>query len=241
MHSDAPEAMVDPFAWEPDPVVLVSRRPRSIVFPADLLRGEPTAEQVKRWNTPPTDIGQAAHRTDAMMAILPGVNFLGTFTSSWLLRTHDGRMAPQGPPPPDKCAVFYPSSPNGRDLIDGQRSGNRDRETGRLRPDKVRAIVDRVLKYCREHRAPTDLDLWSTMDGFDAPELQALRLSELFRQNSQEAAHAHASVTAAIPHLRRTQEHAAVLGALHDYALRDRAGSAILAACRRWWTAKKLA
>jgi hypothetical protein len=235
--ADAPPP--DPFAWEPDPMVVVSRRNRSIMFPTALLRGPMSVDDIKRYLEPPRDVNAVGNRDEKMLSLHAGVNFIGCRTSTWLLRSADGRGAPVGPPPDDKCALLWPYT-NGHNIVSDSRSGNVDRETGRLRPDRVREAVLRVVEFSRAHRHPTDDDLWTAADGFDAPELQLLRISDIFRQRGQEAAHAHASVLAAIPYLRRTPDVIAVLGALHDYAVRDRAGAGIVAACRTWWAKKKL-
>lgn len=229
-------APADPFAWDPDPVVLVSRRHRALYIPSGVLRGEPTPAQVKAW-TDPAALSTA--RDERHVSLLAGVNFLGAFTSSWLYRLHDGRAAPQGPPPVDSCVLLWPST-NGSDLVTSPRSGNVDRETGRLRPDKVREVVERVLAYHRQHMSGGDENLWAADDGFDAAEFVMMPLSQIFAQASPEAAGAHTTIVQSIRHLRRTREVAAVLGALHDYAVRARNGAAIMAECRAWWTAKKL-
>src|SRR5574338_1579436 len=88
----------DPFAWDPDPMVLVSRRNRVVVVPTDILRGEMSPEQVKRWSTPISEIGQVGSRQERQVAFVAGVNFLGAHTSVWALRgTAESRRAPHGP------------------------------------------------------------------------------------------------------------------------------------------------
>lgn len=223
-------------AWDPDPIVLVSRRDRSLYFPGALLRGDPSSEQIKVWTNPQGRVGE---RDERFLKLTAGVNFLGTLTSSWLYRTFDGRTAPQGPPAVDKCILLYPDT-NGRDALTSPRGGHIDRETGRLIPARVKATIGRVLDYHRKHMSAGDDDLWTTPDGFDAPELVLMPLSQIFAQASPEAAGAHTTTVQSIRFLRRTPAVAATLGALHDYAVRSRAGAAIVGECRQWWTRKKL-
>jgi hypothetical protein len=68
-----------------------------------------------------------------------------------------------------------------------------------------------------------------------------VRLSDVLRQRGDNGQHAHAIATTSVAFLRRTQDVIAHLGALHDYAIRDRAGGAILGACRQWAQRKKVA
>jgi hypothetical protein len=223
----------DPFAWDPDPLVLVSRRGRALYFPGALLRAPATDAQVKTWTATEARTGE---RDEKHVALLAGVNFLGALTSTWALRAVVGHNVPTGAPAPDKCALLWPYT-SGHDRVTGVASGNVDRETGRLRPDRVQAAILRVLEY---HRAHADTEgLWSPQDAFDAPELAIMRLSELFRQASPEASAAHSATIAAIKFARRTPDVTATLGGLHDYAVRAHA-SAIFGECRQWWARKKL-
>lgn len=234
-------ALSDPFEWDRDPVVLVSRRNRVLVFPGALLSRDPTADEVKRWTTP-IDEAHPEARTEPldlkMLSLQAGVNFLGAYTSSWAYRTTDGRAAPQGAPQPHLMTLLWPYT-NGRESVVGPLSGNIDRDVQRVRPDRVRAVLRRVIDYCQAHRAPTDVDLWTTPDGYDAPELQLMPLSEVFSQKG-EGAQAHVTAFNSIRHLRATRDTIATLGGLHDYAVRSRSGQAIMTECRRWWASKKL-
>lgn len=234
-----PETSADPFAWDPDPIVLVSRRPRVLYFPGALALREPTAADIAAWTadrgserpaTPDT-------RQDQQLAISAGVTFLGAYTSSWAYHTTTPGHAPSGPPRPDQMLLVMPFH-EAHAVIDNLRNGYKDRETARLRPEKVRAFFLRVLGYAAKHSVP---HLFTTPDGFDAPELQLLRLSEIFKQNTDNGQQAHAAIINAIPHLRAQRfETITPLGALHDYAIRSKHGRAIMEACRSWAARKKI-
>lgn len=221
------------FAWEADPVVVVSRRPRALYYPADLLRGDATPAQVKAWTDP-----KGGEYERKFLALQAGVNFIGVLTSSWLYKNFDGRSAPQAAPPPDKCILLYPDT-NGRDVLTSPRTGTTDRETGRLIPAKIRAIFERILRFHKAHLSTGDDNLWDAPDGFDAPELMLMPLSEIFAQRGAEAAGAHVTVVQSIKFLRASAG-VETLGALHDYAIRHRSGNAIAGECKAWLTRKKL-
>lgn len=232
----ADELPPDPFAWQPDPVVVVSRRNRVLAYPADLVKGDPTPEQVKRWTNPEA---RAEHRNDKMLALIAGVNFIGCRTSSWAyLHTQQGQQ-PQGPPQDSQQVLVWPQMSQHAD-ISNPRSGNVDRETGRLRPDKVQAIVMRILDYIQARVQP---DLWTTPDGYDAPELMMMPLSQVLQQKGDAGQQAHEVAHKAISgqYLRRMPiEVMTPLGALHDYAMRIRGGAGIVTVCRQWAQRKKV-
>ncbi len=118
----ADELPPDPFAWQPDPVVVVSRRNRVLAYPADLIKGDPTPEQVRRWTNPEA---RAEHRNDKMLALIAGVNFIGCRTSSWAyLHTQQGQQ-PQGPPQDSQQVLVWPQMSQHAD-ISNPRSGNVD-------------------------------------------------------------------------------------------------------------------
>lgn len=75
------EVPTDPFAWDPDPVVLVSRRPRILYFPHVLLQRDATPEEVRRW-AGANDENTAGRRRDEQMFVQAGVTFLGTMMTS---------------------------------------------------------------------------------------------------------------------------------------------------------------
>lgn len=239
MAAEKTAPIADPFAWDPDPVVLVSRRNRVLTFPAALLRGEMSDDAVKRYMDPMRDIGAVGTREEKMLALVAGVNFLGTRTTSWGLLKTQPNHAPTGAPDPNAMITVWPFC-SGHDLVTTKGGPNWDREVGKVLPSGIRAALMRVLDFCRKHRPADASDLWATADGFDAPELSLLKLSEVFRQNTPAGRDAHVSVVNAIPHLRRTPEVLAPLGALHDYAVRDRAGAGIMMACRQWAQRKKV-
>ena len=94
-----------------------------------------------------------------------------------------------------------------------------------------------IVLLASEQSPRRDLDLTELQQKLNAA---LLKLSEVFRQNTAAGRDAHVSVVNAIPHLRRTPEVLAPLGALHDYAVRDRAGAGIMMACRQWAQRKKV-
>src|SRR5690606_36345647 len=146
---------------------------------------------------------------------------------------------PQGAPPVDMRVLLFPDT-NGRDVLTRPSSGNVDRESNRLRPDRIRETIGRVLDYHRKNMSDGDDNLWAADDGYDAPEFVLMPLSQLFAQASPEAAGEHTTIVQSIRVLRRTREIAAIIGALHDYAIRSRSGAAIVGDCRLWWSRKKL-
>lgn len=231
----------DPFAWDPDPVVLVSKRPRRLYFPRLLIDRDPTTDEIKAWTTPPDPLPNGATRPgphlpsvrqDQWIVAQTGVTFLGTFSTSWAdLLTVPGHAPAL---PNMQRAILAQPVTQAQAAIIGN-PANKDHATGRMRPDKVRTIFERVFRYLREHRHPSTPDLWTSVDGYDAPEMMLLPLSELFTQSTAAGQHAHAMVFKSIPHLRRVvHETVAPLGVLHDYAIRSRSGgaSAILGQCR---------
>lgn len=226
----------DPFAWDPDPLVLVSRRPRILYFPRVLATRDATEDDYKRWRS---DSSTTAQRQEEQMAVGAGVTFLGTHTTSWAdLATRPGH-AP-AVPDPARMILVEPFT-RVRDLI--TRAENKDPASGRLLPHKAHAIYLRILRHLQREAKDgrAGVNPWETVDGFDAPDLTLLRLSEVFSQRTDAGQQAHATVTATIRHLRRDRHEVLTpLGALHDYAVRNRAGGAILEECRRWAVAKKV-
>lgn len=220
--TDDDTAHADPFAWDPDPTVLVARKSYRLYFPRPLVERALTEAEA------------ASMKPDQWVAVQAGVTFLGTLSTSWAdLTTIPGHASTV---PDMRRAVLAQPATQAQQTITSPAARNKDAATGRLRPDKVRAIFDRVFSYLKDHRHPTATDLWTSVDGFDAPELVILPLSELFKQNTDRGQQAHAAVFTAIPHLRRVpHETVTPLGVLHDYAIRaSRSGgaTAILGACR---------
>lgn len=229
----------DLFAWDPDPLVLVSRHNRVLPFPAALLRGDMTDEQVRRHFDPPRDIALAGAKEEETLTLIAGVNFLGARTTSWAYLKTAPQGAPSGPPDPNTTVTVWPYC--SRHNVITERGGpNWDRESGKVIPGGIHAALVRILEFSRAHQRPGEVSLWETVDGFDAPELALLRLSEVFRQHTDAGRHANATTIGSVAFLRRTPEVIAHLGALHDYAIRDRAGSGVLAACRSWAQRKKI-
>jgi hypothetical protein len=228
---------VDPFAWDPDPQVLVARRGRILYFPSVLAQRALKDAEVAALRKRQAD---AALMVDPQFAVRPGVNFLGTWCTSWAdLRTTPGH-ASKGPNPSAPLGLLEPYC-KARHLIDVP--ANKDPATGRLLPTKAREAFHRILDHHRtEHKdgVAGALDPWTARNGFDGPDLAVLRLSEIFSQRTEAGQQAHAAILSAIPHLRRTTLDMEHIGALHDYAVRHPGGRAILEACRIWAQRKKL-
>lgn len=230
----------DPFAWDPDPTVLVSRRARILYFPKVLASREATDAERSAWRSQESTI---ILRGEEQLAVGPGVTFLGTWTTSWADR-HTMKGHASATPDASKMLLVEPFT-RVRDLIVNRRE-NKDPASGRLLPHRVQAIYARIIAHlqreARDGRCGA-MNPWETADGFDAPELMLVRLSEVFTQKTEAGQQAAATVLATIPHLRADRhETLTPLGALHDYAVRSRGGGAtsILEACRQWATRKKV-
>lgn len=227
-------AKPDLFAWDPDPVVVVSRRPRVLYFPTDLLLREPTEADVAKWtaDTWPATLNKP-------IAVGAGVTFLGTYTSSWAYLSATPGNAPKGPPHPEKMRLVQPYT-LASSVMSQRGSGNVDPETGRLIPSRVNAALRRVMDFQEKHVSP---HLFTAPDGFDAPEIMLLPLSEVFTQRTERGQQAHTTVLTTIQHLRAVRHEVMTpLGALHDYAMKfkTRAGEPIVNACRAWAARKKI-
>lgn len=239
---DTTEPPFDPWAWDPDPVVVVSRRPRVLYFPPDLLLREPTEADVKRWTSANGSGGGDiawSSTLNKQLALGAGVTFLGAYTSSWAYHTTAPGHAPKGPPPPDKMLLVQPYT-FASATMSAPGSGNVDPETRRLLPHRVHAALRRVLDYHEKHASP---HLFRALDGHDAPEVMVLPLSEVFSQRTERGQQAHTTVLVTIPHLRANRHEVMTpLGALHDYAIKfkTRAGDPIVTACRQWAARKKI-
>lgn len=224
---------VDPFAWSPDPLVVVSRRPRIVYFPEVLLTRGATDAERKAWAA---EGATSQTRGEVQLALNAGVTFLGEFTSAWAYLGTTPGHAPAGAPEEAKRLIVMPYT-NGASLLN--HPGNKDRERQRLRPDRVREAMARILAYMQ---TTPDARLFEAADGYDAPELQVLNLSAIFRQRDEASQQAHATILSAVPHTRNyVRETRIHIGALHDYAIRDRAARPILDACRTWAAKKKVA
>lgn len=235
----APTPPTDPFAWDPDPLVVVSRRGRIVMFPADLLREEPSDEQVKSWTT--WKETRAEERDEKQLVFHPGVNFVACRTSAFHYLHHAANVVAgsTAPPPPDALRTVALAT-TGADLLAGPMSGNLDRDTGKVRPDRLRAAFERVLAFLQTHRAPRSPDLWNPPNGFDAPELMLLPLSEVLTGKTEQGQQAKNIVETTLQSFRRTNDAALIVGALHDYAIRSRPAANIMAECRRWAQRKQV-
>jgi hypothetical protein len=216
----------DPFAWDPDPTVLVSRRSRRFYVPRVLFERDATEAERATWKSRDS---LASQRGDSHVVAQAGLTFLGTLMTSWRDWTAHSSAQVSQVPDMSRAVLLQPIS-QAQETIRGDMR-HKDRATGRLIPSHVRAIFERVFGYVQEVHA----DLWRPMDHDDAPEMLILPLSEVFSQRTDRGQQANAIITAAIPVLRRVQhETVTPVCALHDYAIRARGGgaAAILAACK---------
>lgn len=231
----APAPAQVPYApkWDPDPLVLCSRRSRVIPFPTALLLRAPTAAELAAIDAPP-EAGKV--RDESYLTVLAGVNFLGTWTTAWdpgLHRAASSQAAPRGAPANDRCILVAPYS---RNAVLERRAGFVDRETGILMPEAVHAAWLRVLEWLRgRERAQVEgpagqanVPLFLPEPGFDAPEFVLCRVSEVLSQRTQDGSHGYAHVHAAVEYTKD----GAHLGALHDYAARTTTGWSLALACR---------
>lgn len=219
--------------WDPDPVVLCSRRSRIIPFPTLVLLREPTDADRKALEAPP-ELGKL--RDEGQMAVAAGVNFLGTLTTAWdpaMYRAPSSQAAPKSPPNLDRCLLVAPSS---RNVQLDKRPGFVDHETKLVKPEAVHAAWTRVLNWLRaEEQRQIDgpegranVPLFVAEQGFDAPEFVVCRLSEVLSQRTTTGGHAYQHAQGAIAHAK----HGGQLGALHDYAVRTQTGWTLAVACR---------
>lgn len=222
-----------PDGWDPNPIVLVSKRIRIFSFPQDLLLGPVDAEIRKAWRKPES---RAGDRGEISVTINAGVTFLGNRTSAWALRKIDDpgrapRTASGEPvaPPDNDCVILYPDM-SARDVLRGQEF--RLPETDQLRSGKIHDAMLRVLSYWQEIDAEVVAKgkpgLWKSNHGYDAPELILCRLNELLHQNTPLGQKAYSHVRGSIRTYRETRH----LGALHDYAVRAPASWVLVEDCR---------
>lgn len=223
----APTA-ADPFAWDPDPLVLVSKRARRFHVPRVLFDRDATDAERAAWYRIADDATPTA-RGDTWVTAQAGVTFLGTLMTSWAdhRAQHSGQVA--SVPDMSRAVLVLPISQAQQQIKDNP--ANRDPATGRVKPAAVRTIFERVFGHVEE----TWPALFKAADAYDAPEMMLVRLSEVFAQNTPKGQQANAMITAAIPALRKvTHETVTPLGCLHDYAIRHRGGGAvaIMHACK---------
>lgn len=222
---------VDLFAWEPDPVVVVSRRNRILHFPGALLTGPVSDERRAAWFAPPEglaagSLGLARNQNPHDLEVNYGVTFLGVKTSVWKYRAADDRNTPRGAPPEADRHLVEPVGRQSHNALTG--AAFKDPESGERVPSRIAAAWLRVLAHLRDPRGEASA-LFTPGEAYDAPELVVLPLSEVLRQNTEAGRLAYPLVLDASGRARNL----AHLGALHDYAVRERTAAAIVAACRR--------
>mgnify|MGYP003654407926 CR=1 FL=1 len=218
------ELVRDPWEWQSNPTVLVSKRLRRVQFPRALLAGEASAEQMAKWLAPEC---LSTDRNEVTLNILAGVTFLSTWTSAWALRSIGGAsQAPKGAPAESAMVLVAPSSTS------QEVKGFKDRETGLPHPANQHAAWLRAIAYLRARgkllAEAGDFDMWTADDGAEGPEVQTLPLLDLLQRKTEAGRVAEAATLAAIPWCKDSGH----LGALHDYAIRHSASAGIAIACR---------
>lgn len=235
--------------WDADPLVLVSRRPRVLVFPQSILLREPSKEDAERFAFGAKDQKgesvRAADRQEVTMQVNAGVTFLGSWTTAWkLLNVEDASKAPRDargrpvPPPYDSCVLVYPTT-KARTMFDGPQF--RDPATRAILGHQVSQAFKRVFAWIEMQDLEVSqiqgtVGLWQTPPGYESPELMLIPLKEVFAQKGAKGQWAHASMTASLKWFKDATH----LGALHDYACRMEGGWNTAMACRdraRAWPA----
>lgn len=219
------------FAWEADPVVLVSARTRNVAFPQQTILRDFSEEQVRKMAVLP-----GRDLIEKTLTIFGGVTFLGNLTTTWSLMTVTSPShAPTDAPPPDVCRVVAPMSSLSSDAFKHAVFVDKA-DPGKPIPALVAAGWRRVLTYLRtqemvlsEQDVPPSCLLFTRQDGAIAPELLVCRLSEVLSQNTAEGRAGYSYINRNIRHMKN----AAHLGALHDYAVRNYSAWSIVEDCRR--------
>ena len=218
-------------AWDRDPVVVASRRPRVMYFPGKVLLGDPTPADLKRWSGGDST---GMDRGDVAVRIEAGITFLGAFTTQWALRgVASMAQAPKSAPGHDLCSVLWPTG--GADNTIRNAQAFKVPDTKEMNPAAVNAAWLRVFRYLRDQEkrvlaesGEPSLALFTTLDGFDAPEIVITKLSDILGQKTQEGQWAHPHLSNAIAYAKNGRH----LGALHDYAVRTPGAWSIVESCR---------
>lgn len=213
--SDQPAAS---FEWTRDPVVAVSKRTRNLTFPSSLLLREPTDAERARWK----DGDRRDPVPTSTFTLYAGVTFLGAMTSVFALRDVAGPgQAPRAAPPESAMLIVAPTGNAGGVFTSGPFT---DRETRKVVPALVHAAWMRVMRWLEaddkvtaEKRTSGLPLLFTAGDGYDAPEVAVLRLSEALTQRTDAGRLAYPAITSSI----KWAKDGGHLGALHDYAVRE--------------------
>lgn len=215
----------DPWQWQANPFVLVSRRERVVQFPRVLLDREATTAEMDKWTSRDCT---ARERNEATMTISMGVTFLAAWTSAWALRGIAGvSAAPKGAPAEGQCMLVTPPRAQtlvGRDF--------KDRESGRENPVVQHAAWRRVVAYLQARgrllAEAGDYDMFTAEAGHDGPDVHAMPLLDVLQRRTPAGMLAEADILAAIPYCRESLQ----LGALHDHAARYQSAWNIVTTCR---------
>ncbi len=228
-HGDPPA----PFrlAWDPDPLVVCSRRTRNLSVPSVLLIRDATQKELAEWANP-TGMSLPSRVTITLNA---GATFLGAAVSMWHFRAlQSANQVPKGPPPDGALAVLWMKSSEDNMIKTAPRFKGGD--TQDLDPAKVCAAWCRVMEHMHnderralEQNGHAPVTLFTPQNGFDAPEVVVCRVSSLFTMQSVEGQHAQPHVMSSIKYMKDGRH----LGALHDYAIRHPGGNVIAMECQK--------
>lgn len=221
-------------AWDPNPLVVVSRRTRNLVFPAAVLQREPTKEDMIKWYGPTS---KAEDRDDKIVTVQAGITFLGTLTTAWTLKEitkssdapKDDKGRPLAPAPQTTLQV----SPENTARNIFALPMFRDKATQALLCGEVSKAWMRVFKHLQARDEDLvlagQLGLFTTSGGFDAPEIMLLPLRDVLEHKTDLGQQGFGMTLNAIP----THRNATHLGALHDHACHYPQSWQIVEAARR--------
>lgn len=229
--------------WDPNPLVVVSKRNRSLYFPKILLQRDITSEDEATWakELEAAESGKTGKtplniRQEAPLYLAAGVNLIGCYSSVFSFkkleqnqRPVDGKGRPV-PPPADKLVLLYPQTPAWR-IFEGP--GFVSSATQQIDASKVHAAFVRVFKYLKkrdEESAAAEgyVGLFQTPPGFSSAEILQMPLADVFSQKGQDGQAAYGYALSGV----KIAKNLGQLGALHDYAFRHASGWNIVEACR---------
>jgi hypothetical protein len=238
--------------WDADPIVVVSRRPRTLIFPQPLLAREASEQELAKWALGAVDKHgdplRASDRQESTLTINAGITFLGSWTTCWkLLNVEDASKAPRDgrdrplAPSYDSCVLVYPVT-KARTVFD--QPAFRDPATRAIIGKQVHSAFKRVFEHLQLRdmelsQSTGELGLFTAPPGYDSPEIMVMPLKDVFSQKGKEGQWAHQHMTQSLKWFKDATH----LGALHDYAVRFPGGWNTAMLCRdraRAWPAGSL-
>lgn len=216
-EKDIPEEIIQ--TWDPNPVVVISKRPCSFRFPNSVLLRAPTEDELTRWSSKDED-NRASSRDEKTVHLHAGVTFLGTYSTSWALKNiNSHKESPAGAPHFDRCVLLTPRTDS---TTTTSHHSFRDPASRKILGTKVHEAWMRVMAYLKEQdrrllEAGIGGGVWNSPGGLDTPDVFLIRLGEAFKLGTELGQAAHGAITAAIPWVKDP----ATLGAFHDYACRN--------------------